>query len=790
MEQAVSLESACLHCGTTYFSTSSSQFCCAGCEFVYGLIQDQGLNRYYEIRNANPPSCPVPAQVSSSSYDYCDDEELIHRFSPDGLHLKFFIEGVNCTACLWLLEKLPQFCSDAVSSVIDMSASTIEVERKAEGSFAAIAKTLDRFGYKPHLLRFDESANRHQISERRRDLVRIGVAAAATGNIMILAVSLYGGAEGALAEQFRWLSSLIATPVLTFCAWPFYRSTIAAFRSRHINIDVPIVFAILAGIIASAWSLATSKGDVYFDSLSMLVLLLLSSRFFLKAVQNQQFQATNLENELLTGSVKRVSTDGTAQSVSALSLVVNDVIQIDGETIVPADGRVIFGEGKISRAVLTGESDAIAIAKDSWVEAGTRNISGLWHLKIEKAPGQTRLSSILRETEKAAQAKTAFTRFADRIGQAFVMIVFAVAAIVLLHFLSASPAEGFSRALALIIVTCPCVFGIAIPLSMTFAVREAARKGIVVKNADAIERLWNVTNAFFDKTGTLTTGEMAVVNVQSDDRSKLGYALGLERDERHPVARAITRYLNQNCIEALSIQKSGSILKGGVEGIANGLRYSVAPMPGNSSSSSSRLLSSVGLFENNSCIAKFELGDDIRQEAGKVIQSLGSQGIRSQIISGDRSVVVNSCARKLGLLPSQIHAELTPEQKVEMVRRFPEKSLMIGDGANDAAALAAASVGIAVCGSLDVSLKAADVYLARPNLSAVPELVSIALRTKRAIKRNLIFSASFNVFSGTLAVLGLMTPLWAAVLMPLSSLIILASATWTGRNLSRAGESK
>lgn len=781
-------QTICLHCGTFFDGKSNESFCCSGCAFVFEHIQAKGLERYYTLRNANPPTCAIPAQTSNSNFDYFNDPEFTKKISPDGETIRFYLEGLNCTACLWLLEKLPDYCADAAFARVNMATSTISVRRSPAGSFSAIARTLDSFGYRPHALRTDESSAHLQRRERRRDFVRLGIAGAATGNIMILAVSLYAGAKGDLAVQFRELSALLALPVLTYCAWPFYRNVATSLKTRRLNIDVPIVAAIIAGVVSSAWSLRQHTDFVYFDSLSTLVFLLLASRMVLKGVQSQQMQSTNLEDELLLSSVERQLPDGCTETMSSLHLVAGDVILLKGEVVVPVDGIIEEGRGLVDTAVLTGESESHEVGVGHRIEAGSRNQVGEFKLRVVNPPRQTRLAQILRDTEAASREKSSFVHLSDRIAHWFIGIVFLVAFILIAAFWSSDIHEGVSRALALIIVTCPCVFGIAIPLSMSLAIRSAARKGIVIKDADVIERLWKSKILIFDKTGTLTTGEMSVLDIAFVDTAYLKVAMALEENILHPVARAISQKLKQMNIDSTTLENISPLDNGGVGGWQDGIRYELRPLqfsPLPLDSGSSFIRSKFGLFRDEMMVCTFELGDRARSEAKALLEWARARGLKTWLLSGDRKGVVERCAQELGFSQPFVHFEMTPERKAQFVRDLGETSVMIGDGANDAAALASAGVGIAVCGGLDISLRAADIYLTRPNLLALHDLFATAGLTRKAIYRNLLFSASFNAFSGFLAVSGFMTPLGAAVLMPLSSLTILLSAIWTGRKLDR-----
>lgn len=796
MEVAPLSQNICRHCGLQFSAPSPSiEFCCTGCEFVSGLIRSEGLDEYYRLREANPPDCALPAKVSTESYEFCDDPEFIKRASSDGLRLTFYLEGLSCSACIWLIEKLPDLCPDAQAVVVNMSASAIDVWRVPGESFAAIARTLNRLGYSPHPVLDSENIKELKRKERRRDMVRIGLAGAATGNIMILAVSLYAGAEGAIGSQFRWMSALLAAPVLSYGAWPFYKSAFGALRARSLNIDVPIVAALIAGIVIGLYGLAAGIDTVYFDSLSMLVFLLLSSRFWLKSVQQEHLDTSHLEDELLFGTVVRIPPEGGTEKVSTISLKAGDRIEISGDMNIPVDGRVVSGGGFFHIAALTGETDALEVSLGREVEAGSRNLSGHWILEVSRPAAESRLAAILRDTETSARSKPKIVLFADRVSHWFVMLVLGLALGVALFFLKTNPQEGFTRALALVIVTCPCVFGMAIPLSMSLGIRAAARRGLVIKDADVLERLLSIRHLIFDKTGTLTSGEMRVLSIEIDDadRDHLKAVAMLENGLSHPVARTLLKAvkdLGYTPAEAGATQEVRTLPTGGVSGVVDGRLYSIRPIDSRMERKVEKQIRARYELvmdmaeEEEKRLAVFEIGDELREGAAELVRWAHRKGLRPQVLSGDRRAVVEDCAAKLSLNSSEFIAEATPEAKSQYIKKFGPRAAMVGDGANDAGALASSAVGIAVRGSMDISLKAADVYLMRTDLRVLPELFDIAHGTRKAIVRNLVFSASFNIVSGALAVLGFMTPLFAAVLMPLSSFIVLISALVTGKRLS------
>jgi len=741
--------------------------------------------QYYKLRDATSEICPLPVQtVDGDEYAYLDDPQVL-AFAGDRERLRFFIENLQCASCLWILEKLPRICPDARAVEVRMNERTIEVERNPGGSFARIAQTLARVGYRPHLIRENKEADRLSRREDRWELIRLGTAAACTGNIMLLAVSLYAGAGGELATVFRWLMAAFAAPVMTYCAWPFYQNAWRDLQIGRISIDVPIVFAILVGIGMSVSGLALGHETVYFDSLSMLVFLLLSSRAFLKRLQRHFFQSHGLGEFLFAITVKRLrATDGKVESVSALSLRTGDQVLVEPAQTIPADGYVKSGSGFVHAASLTGEADPQMVQVGDWVEAGTQNVSGEWWLEAVQVGEATRMSRILKSAERAAAQKSEAAH--SRVAQAFMVIVIAAMAGLVLSFLFSDWHVGVERALVLAIVTCPCVFGMAIPLAESLALKRLAGEGILVKSSESLPRLASAENVFFDKTGTLTTGEFAIEDgpIYDGGAEHLLAALALEARGRHPVARALRRHLlNRGPASVPAVEDFEELARGGVRGRILGALYEIRPEAFSEAESHERLQARLVLSRDGARVREFYLRDHLRPEASGVVTDLKKRGVEPALLSGDQIPVVRSCAREVGIAVDRASGRLQPEEKAERVRQT-RGSLMVGDGVNDALAMAEAKVGIAVHGSLEASLRSSDVYLLRPDLHLIGRAIDLARLNRRVIALNLALSASYNLISGVMAAMGWMSPLWAAVIMPMSSLTVLLASIWgSGRKV-------
>ncbi|MES3036949.1 MAG: heavy metal translocating P-type ATPase metal-binding domain-containing protein [Bdellovibrionota bacterium] len=784
MESQTKLQTQCLHCRTLFFAGPDSQFCCSGCAFVFQLLEQKNLTDFYKIRELDPPQSPVPVQPVEDSFEYCDDKYFLTEVSKDARELTFFLEGVNCTACVWLLDKLPEICSSVEASTINFPNSTIHIRRTEAGTFALAAETLARLGFNPRAVSNKNSLETFKKTERKLDLIRIGIAGACTGNIMIFAVSNYAGATDELRLMFNYLIVALAFPVLTFCAFPFYRNAWAALRTKNLNLDLPIVISILAGVVMGLHGLITGAENIYFDSLSMLVFLLLSSRFWLKGIQQKFISANHIQDHLLVRQVT-VLTDKLKSQISSMLLKEGQLVEIRSGMVIPADGVVIRGTGQIQTAILTGESSPILVKTWDTVEAGTYNIEGDWVLKVSRPPLESRFAELLESSKKALLNKPTQVKLADNVGRWFILTTFALALLTFAFNASSGTAEAFSRALALLIVTCPCVFGMAIPLSISFAIRAAAQNDIIVKDGSLFERLLNVRHLFFDKTGTLTDGQLKVTSVHCNPANLkyLKYIYALERNQKHPVATALKQYFYNS--DEMDCGKVQELVRGGLQAVIDGSTYSITPIALTNNGFENQIKSEFAFSKDGSQIAAIKLVDQLREEAPEVFAWAKREKFSTTILSGDQPATVIQCARELGLTSDLFRSRLSANEKAEIIAPNAGTSMMIGDGANDAQALATAGVGIAITGALDVSLKAADAYLMQPDLRKIPRLFEIARKTDRAIKRNLSISASFNLIAGTIAISGHMTPLWAAVFMPLSSLIVLASAIITGTRLTK-----
>ncbi len=854
---------ACAHCGLDVPRRliephDGPQFCCHGCRAVYAVIHECGLENYYRVR-AIDEAAPQAARTTGRRYEEYDDalfEELHVRTRADGLKfIELFLEGVHCNACVWLVEKLPQLSPQVREARLDLRRALLHVAwEPAAGNLSAAARVLDSLGYPPHPAR-DAVTRDLRRQEDHKLLIRIAVAGAAAGNAMLLGFALYSGAagdrNGQFAGLFRWLSMAIGVIAL---AWPgslFFRGAWAALRTRTAHLDLPIAIGLLAGGVAGTINTLTGRGEIYFDSLCVLVFALLVGRWIQRRQQRWAADAVELLYSLTPSAARRIEADTTSASQAGVgedarhdagavvaaderirevpieAIRTGDLLEVRAGDTIPVDGRVAGGWSNINEALLTGEARPREARAGERVFAGTLNLTAALRVRAESTGAQTRVGKLLALVEAAGRQPARFVRLADRVAGFFTVGMLALAALTFALWQWRGSPQAIDHAVALLIVTCPCALGLATPLILTMAIARGAKRRVLVKGGQSLEQLTRPGLLFLDKTGTLTQGRMvlvgwhehapageaqadsmkvaagcaspAVVPGALDARTLRALVVAVERHSAHPVARALCDALTEtNAVGtravALEAENVEQIAAGGIRARVDGRRVLIG---------SRTLLESCGiatqLFSevieaaaarghtpvlvsiDGRVAALAEIGDPLRPDARMALESLRAQGWSIGILSGDEPRVVQSVAAALGLDPKACRGGVTPEGKLSAIETARATAqgrsvVMVGDGVNDSAALAAAHVGIAVHGGAEASLAAAHVYLDRPGLAPIVELLRAGRRTVGLIRVALGVSLCYNLTTAALAIAGRMDPLIAAILMPVSSLAVLMIA--------------
>jgi Cu2+-exporting ATPase len=792
----------CAHCGLEANSaeartTAGITYCCAGCETAASIIRQSGLGGFYAL----PERRPARVSVSGRSYAEFDHEAFTAahvRNGADGLaEVSFYLEGVHCASCVWLVERMPMIVPGAVRAELDVTRAVARLAwDPTQVSLSALARALDQLGYPPHPFR-GMRADEVRKAEERRQLTRIGVAGAIAGNVMTIALALYSGVFSGMEREFeryfRWLSFVLVTPAILWPGRVFFTSAWQALKNKRLHMDVPIALALAVGYVQGAVNTLRDGGPIYFDAVGTLIFLLLVGRYLQHRAQRGAADSAALLGALAPVTARLVDGDA-VKEVPTEAILPGMLLEVRPGDTLAADGVVERGNSSLDLALLTGESRPVSVGAGEKVFAGTVNLSAPLRVRVEEAGISSRLGRLLRDVEDGARERPPVVLLADRIAGQFIAVILVLAVVTAAMWWQTDVFFAIDSAIALLVVTCPCALAIATPLAFTVAVGRAATRGILIKGAHSLEALTGRGVIFLDKTGTLTEGRM-VLEAFDGPSSVRPLVLALERTSRHPVASAFATAWSE--VEAVEPELVEETLGGGLEGRVAGRRVVVGRpewVLARAEAVHASLqclpplearLSPVLIAVDGVVMARAGFGDPLRASAKRLITQLGAAGWEVRLLSGDAPTVVHAVAQTLGIPAEQVEGAASPERKRAAVAdaRARGAVVMVGDGVNDAAAIAGATVGIAVRGGAEASMAAADVYLARGGIEALPELLAGARRTTNVIHRNMAVALGYNAIGVTMAMMGIIDPLFAAVLMPLGSVTVIL-ATWRAKTFT------
>ncbi|NVB40596.1 heavy metal translocating P-type ATPase [Pseudenhygromyxa sp. WMMC2535] len=826
----------CAHCGLPAPAGSEGEpsFCCRGCRAAWELVHQAGLTDYYALRERlgdDPGAARAETAADEPAYAHLDDPEVMASIAqtpsgPGRAAAELHIVGLHCAACVWLIERLPAVLEGVESARVDFGSARLRVEWDAERvRLSQIADFLHRAGYQLHAL--DAQAEGARRSERRRELIRLAISGASAGNVMLVGFALHAGSISGIEDNWSLFFSvaglILALPAVTWGALPFYRAAVASLRLGRLHIDLPIALGVAGGFLASAYA-TFAGGEVYFDSVTILVFLLLVGRWIQRRGQSWALSQTDLLQLLIPARARRRRPDGALETCAAASLEPGERVQVRPGERVPVDGTVLSGHGSVDASSLTGESMPLSVEPGSAMLAGTTLLAregagpgddgggdgdedgdgsgGAVEIEVEAVGAETRVGSLAARIMEADRARAPIQRAVDRVSSYFVAAVLLAASLGGLAWWFIDPSQVFEVVVSLLVISCPCALGLATPVALAVARGRAAQRGILFASAGAIEALARVQRLVFDKTGTLTEGAPAVRSVATvgdDDDPQLAPLVAqlpallalIEGDSGHPSARALRRWADEQPRPAdapdLRLRQCKDLLGRGREATVEfgqrSLRVRLGSLtwidPQGSFSRAieaalERAESPLLVEVDGRPLAMLSLADPPRDDAPEALAALRDMGLSLAIRSGDHPRVVAAVGQQLGV--DDVAGALSPEDKARELAAAGSEAAMIGDGVNDAPALRAAAVGIAVRGGAEIALRVADVHLARGGVGEVAVLLQGARRTMALIRRNLGFSLVYNLLFASLALAGYIDPLAAALLMPASSLTVLLSS--------------
>jgi P-type Cu2+ transporter len=809
----------CAHCGLPVGRRpvgGDPWFCCTGCEIVHQSLVAAGIDdTYYRLRQVGRAETrPAATEVDELVLAELDSDDFLTSHTTageaDSRSVDLFLDGVHCAACVWLVERLPYEMEGVVDARLDLPRARLTLTWKpAEVALRDIATWLSRFGYRASPLRGQASVQRTR--EERALLIRAGVAWALAGNVMLLAFAMYSGLgvtedSPALARAARWLSFALAIPAVGYAgnvfflrAWASIQLSVRNRTIRTLHMDTPIALGIAVGFIHSAWATITGTGDVWFDSLAVLIAALLTARWLQLRSRRLAGDASERLLSLIPTMVRRVRSDGSLETVASADIRAGDSVSVPAGEVFPVDGVVASGTSLVNNAVLTGEARLDAVEAGSEVAAGATNVRSNLIISVRAAGSETRVGRLLAWVRDGSRRGAPVVLLADRLAGYFVLTVLLLATFTAFLWWQVDPSRAAMNVVALLVITCPCALGMATPLAMAVGAGKAARAGIFIKTDEAMQALASADCIVLDKTGTITEGSPRLTSVvpvgETSVEELLALAASVEVDQSHPVARAIISEYEERSGDLASDPDAVTVIAG--SGIAAetagravliGRTEWVIEATDDPDAEHVRSLAAQFASQGQSPVAialdgrleaVLAFGDRLREDARPTIDALRRSGRAVYLLSGDHAAVAITVGADAGVDVENIVGGASPEDKEAVIRelRTRHKSVvMIGDGVNDAAALQAAHVGIAMHGGSTVSLVAADVFLTRDGVAPLLDLLHGSRRVMHVIRRNLGMSLAYNVFGAAIAMAGLVTPLFAAVAMPLSSLAVVGSS--------------
>ncbi len=801
----------CYHCGEAVpeslalyiqIDNEDRPMCCVGCEAVARAIIDYGLQDYYKFRttSANKPDELIPEQLRRlAAYDDVVVQQNLLESEHEKLKsISLLLADMNCPACVWLIESRLSKMQGIISIKVNYSTQRARVQWDASRCrLSDILHSIAILGYRARP--YDISQGHKQLNaEQKNQFRRLGLAGVLGMQVMMISVALYVGDWSGMEQKYRtffyWVSLLLTTPVILYCAQPFFSRAWRDLRLFRTGMDVPVSLGILIAYINSIWATVTAGGHVYYDSIVMFVFFLLSARYFEFRARRRSALYIDTIGQIIPAITTRLVQEKSGsrqESVAVASLELNDILLIRPGDVIPVDGYLLEGETTVDEALLTGESKAVLKTTGDRLIGGSSNIEQPVKMCVTRIGKDTTCSHIYRLMEQGQRFKPELIALSDRVSAWFVFAVLMLAGLTAWYWYYHEASMWVPVTISVLVVSCPCALSLATPLALATASTNLMKQGVVLVNANALEALNKVTHYVFDKTGTLTRGRLTIKEiVTSSSMSKkqcIAIAAAMEANSSHPVAKAFaerTQSSNQQIAERLTNHPGLGIsaeIKDkhyylGTEKFIEqetGLRLKPESLLPDAAANNTY----VFFADSEKLLCLFVLQDTIRDGAKTLIEYLADSKKAVSVLSGDNAQTTRALAEYLGL--KDAYDSQSPESKMEYIKALRESGArvaMTGDGINDAPVLACADVAIAMGDGTGLASAHADLILLNSRLDKLIFVIEFAAHTKGIIQQNISWAIAYNLVALPLAVMGMVTPWMAALGMSLSSLIVVINS--------------
>jgi len=778
------------YCGSVPIEFEKKAFCCNGCRTVYEIFSQNDLSYYYDIQSA----AGATPKTIQGKYDFLDTSEIVDRlteFNDGNLQIvNLFIPHIHCSSCIWVLENLNKLNAAVSSAQVDFTKKTVRVSYNSSNfSLKDLVLLLARIGYEPYISLDDFDNEKNKID--RSLIYKLGVAGFAFGNVMFLSFPDYfdlssskiDGGEYWLNQYetvFRWLMFAFSLPVLFYSSIDFFISAYKGLRSKLLNIDVPIALGILVLFLRSTFEIIFDWGSGFFDSLTGLVFFLLLGKFF----QQKTYAFLSFERDYKSYfpiAVTKITSKGKEETTQVHAIKKGDRLLIRNEELIPVDGILINGNAQIDYSFVTGESQPVKRKSGEKVFAGGKQLNDAIEMEAVKSVSQSYLTQLWSKSVFKENKASTFQTLTDSIGKRFTIAVLTIAFVASAFWLYYDPGKAFNVFTAVLIIACPCAIALAAPFTLGNMLRIFGRKKFYLKDTHAIEQLARIDTAIFDKTGTITTSKKSTATYEgmpltAAEESLLKNTL---RASNHPLSRTLYDMLAEQDI--VTLDEYEIFLGKGVQGSKDDrhMKIGSADFIGKASSTDA-LNTAVHISSNDSYRGKYVFHNQYREGVTEVFRAM-SQNLNLAILSGDNE---GEKRRLENLLPklTPLFFNQKPDDKLEFIQLLQQqgkKVLMVGDGLNDAGALAKAEVGIAISENVNVFSPACDGILDASKFQQLYRYILASKKAMKIIKLSFILSLLYNLIGLYFAVTGQLEPVIAAILMPLSSISVVVFATVT-----------